>query len=88
MDGKGTIRFEFTELEGNKVAIDISDSGKGIPKSKFKEIFRAGFTTKQRGWGLGLTLVKRIVEAYHRGKIFVLSSEPDKGTTFRIILNK
>ena len=88
MDGKGTIRFEFTEQEGNKVAIDISDSGKGIPKSKFKEIFRAGFTTKQRGWGLGLTLVKRIVEAYHRGKIFVLASEPDKGTTFRIILNK
>jgi len=88
MDGKGTIRFEFNEQDKNKISIDITDSGKGIPKSKFKEIFRAGFTTKQRGWGLGLTLVKRIVEAYHGGKIFVLSSEPDKGTTFRIILNK
>ncbi|MBY0425736.1 MAG: HAMP domain-containing histidine kinase [Cytophagales bacterium] len=88
MEGRGTIRFDFMELDKGKVAIDISDSGKGIPKSKFKEIFRAGFTTKQRGWGLGLTLVKRIVESYHKGKIFVLASEPEKGTTFRIILNR
>lgn len=72
----------------DKIFIDITDSGKGIPRSKFKTIFKPGYTTKQRGWGLGLTLVKRIIEEYHKGKIFVLSSKINVGTTFRIILNK
>ena len=64
------------------------DSGKGIPKSKFKTVFQPGYTTKMRGWGLGLSLVKRIVEEYHGGKIYVLRSELNKGTCFRVILNK
>ena len=69
-----------------KVLIDITDTGNGIPKSKYKTIFKPGFTTKPRGWGLGLSLSKRIIENYHKGKIFVLNSEPNKGSTFRIIL--
>jgi signal transduction histidine kinase len=68
--------------------IDISDSGKGVPKSQYKTVFTPGFTTKKRGWGLGLSLSKRIIEVYHGGKIFIKRSEIDKGTTFRIILNK
>ena len=87
MDGKGQIRVVISEADGF-IVIDVSDSGKGIPKSKFKTIFKPGFTTKQRGWGLGLSLCKRIVEMYHRGKIFVLASQPDKGTTFRIMMKK
>ncbi len=67
--------------------IEVSDTGKGIPKSQFKTIFDPGFTTKKRGWGLGLSLAKRIVENYHKGKIFIKHSELGKGTTFRIILN-
>ncbi len=87
MDGKGQITVNVKEIpEG--IAIDISDTGKGIPKSKFKTVFEPGFTTKQRGWGLGLSLCKRIIENYHEGKIFVLNSEPNKGTTFRILLNR
>ena len=87
MDGKGQITIHVKEIpEG--IAIDISDTGKGIPKSKFKTVFEPGFTTKQRGWGLGLSLCKRIIENYHEGKIFVLNSEPNKGTTFRILLNR
>lgn len=75
--------------EGPKsFTIDIVDSGKGIPKNNFKKVFQPGFTTKKRGWGLGLSLTKRIVEDYHKGKIFVKSSEIGKGTTFRIILPK
>ncbi len=70
-----------------KVFIDIADTGKGIPKSKFKTIFKPGYTTKSRGWGLGLSLAKRIIENYHKGKIFVLNSEPGNGSTFRIVLN-
>jgi two-component system, sporulation sensor kinase D len=70
------------------VFIDINDSGKGIPKSKHKTIFKPGFTTKERGWGLGLSLTKRIIEEYHSGKIFVSASEIGKGTTMRIILKK
>jgi signal transduction histidine kinase len=66
--------------------IDIKDSGKGIPKSKFKTVFEPGFTTKKRGWGLGLSLCKRIIEIYHKGKIYVLNSEQGRGTTFRIEL--
>jgi signal transduction histidine kinase len=68
------------------VHIDIADSGKGIPPKQFKTIFQPGFTTKKRGWGLGLSLVKRIVKEYHKGKVFVLHSEVGKGTTFRISL--
>jgi signal transduction histidine kinase len=70
----------------DKIIIDISDTGKGIAKSKFKTVFKPGYTTKTRGWGLGLSLTKRIVENYHGGKVFVLSSEIGRGTTFRIIL--
>jgi len=72
----------------NHVIIDVEDTGKGIAKSKFKTIFKPGFTTKRRGWGLGLSLSKRIVEVYHHGKIFVLSSDPGDSTIIRIMLNK
>ncbi len=87
MDGSGSIIITVTD-QMQFAYIDITDTGKGIPKSKFKTIFEPGFTTKQRGWGLGLSLCKRIIENYHSGKIFVKSSEPNKGTTFRIVLNK
>ncbi|MDR2816045.1 MAG: HAMP domain-containing histidine kinase [Proteiniphilum sp.] len=87
MQGQGVITFDISE-KGKRVLLDISDTGKGIPKSKFKTIFSPGYTTKERGWGLGLTLVKRIVEKNHRGKIFVKRSEPEKGTTFRIVLKR
>lgn len=87
MDGNGSITIEISDL-AQYVYIDIKDTGKGIPKSKFKTVFEPGYTTKERGWGLGLSLVKRIVENYHAGKIFVKQSEPNKGTTFRIVLNK
>jgi two-component system, sporulation sensor kinase D len=87
MDGKGEIQLDIQENQ-EEVMIDVSDTGKGIPKSKFKTVFKPGFTTKQRGWGLGLSLCKRIVELYHHGKIFVLTSQLDRGTTFRIILKK
>ena len=72
----------------NHIIIDIEDNGKGMPANIVKKIFSPGFTTKKRGWGLGLTLVKRIIENYHKGKIFVLKSELDVGTTFRIFLPK
>ena len=85
MDGKGRILVTVKQLE-NDVIIDIEDSGKGIPPSKLKTVFQPGYTTKTRGWGLGLSLVKRIVEEFHKGKIFVLKSELNIGTTFRIIL--
>ena len=85
MDGQGEIKIEVS-LKGKKVIIDISDTGKGISKSKFNTIFHPGYTTKQRGWGLGLSLVKRIIESYQKGKIFVYKSEVGKGTTFRIEL--
>jgi signal transduction histidine kinase len=87
MDGNGRITIEVSDLQ-QYVYIDISDTGKGIPRSQQKTIFEPGFTTKKRGWGLGLSLVKRIIEQYHGGKIFVKRSEPGKGTTFRIVLNK
>ncbi|NMB70038.1 hypothetical protein GYA27_02445 [candidate division WWE3 bacterium] len=75
-------------MKKNNVIIDIQDQGKGIEKGKQKEIFRAGYTTKERGWGLGLSLAKRIVEQYHSGKIFVFRSELGVGSTFRIIIKK
>ena len=87
MGGVGNIRIKMMHAGDGKVIIDVSDSGKGIPKSKIKEVFTPGFTTKKRGWGLGLTLAKRIIETYHRGKIFVKSSEENEGTTFRIMLS-
>ena len=87
MDGSGSLSIEITE-DVDHIHIDISDTGKGIPKSRFKTIFHPGFTSKTRGWGLGLTLSKRIIENYHSGKIFVKSSVLGKGTTFRIVLKK
>jgi signal transduction histidine kinase len=85
MEGRGAISVEVSR-DGEKVCIDVSDTGKGIPKSKFKTVFNPGYTTKERGWGLGLSLVKRIVEEYHHGSIVVKRSELGKGTTFRIQL--
>lgn len=85
MGGKGTITVSIQSLE-NTVFIDIADTGKGIPKTKMKAVFEPGFTTKQRGWGMGLSLCKRIIENYHEGKIFVSQSEIGKGSTFRIMM--
>jgi signal transduction histidine kinase len=85
--GSGTIAIKILRGSDRKVFIDISDTGKGIPRSKISMVFKPGFTTKKRGWGLGLTLAKRIIESYHNGKIFVKSSEENQGTTFRIALN-
>lgn len=87
MAGTGTIRVEINPLR-HQVIIDVCDTGKGIPKRKFKTIFKPGYTTKSRGWGLGLSLAKRIIEDYHSGRIFVLRSDPDRGTVFRIILKR
>lgn len=87
MEGIGSIDFSLTE-NSSKIFLDIKDSGKGIPKSKFKTIFTPGYTTKKRGWGLGLSLTKRIIESYHNGRIYVKSSEIGLGTTFRIELKK
>ncbi|CAM1372004.1 sensor histidine kinase [Tenacibaculum xiamenense] len=87
MAGKGEINVSVKEAS-KSVIIHISDTGKGIPKSQFSDVFKPGFTTKKRGWGLGLSLSKRIVESYHKGKIFVQKSELGKGTTFEIQLNK
>lgn len=87
MDGKGELHILVTDIpEG--VSIDLRDTGKGIPKSKHTSVFKPGYTTKKRGWGLGLSLCKRIIENYHHGKIFVLHSEEGKGTTFRILLKR
>jgi signal transduction histidine kinase len=87
MDGKGQIKIGL--IDANQfIYIDISDTGKGIPKNKQKTIFNPGFTTKKRGWGLGLSLAKRIIEEYHKGKIFVKKSELNKGTTIRIAIKK
>lgn len=85
MDGHGSITI-ITEIDNNMAAIDVTDSGKGMSRKMRKEIFRPGFTTKKRGWGLGLTLAKRIIEQYHGGRIFVSNSEPGIGTTFRILI--
>ncbi len=85
--GPGTISIVVTEA-GQGVTIDVTDTGKGISKKNIKNVFRPGFTTKKRGWGLGLSLAKRIIEEYHQGRIFVKSSEVGVGTTFRIELGK
>ncbi len=87
MDGKGNIDLTLAYV-GKNIAIDIKDNGKGIPKSKVNDVFLPGYTTKKRGWGLGLALAKRIIENYHRGKLYVKWSEVGKGTTFRLLLNQ
>ncbi len=87
MKGKGDLKLELKQLE-NQVFITVSDTGKGIPKLSFNKIFEPGYTTKKRGWGLGLSLSKRIIEDYHNGKIKVLNSEIGKGTTLQIMLKQ
>ncbi len=87
IEGKGSIKVNiFTNKVKDQVYIDVTDTGKGIPRSKFATVFQPGYTTRKRGWGLGLSLTKRMVENYHNGQIFVRDSELGKGTTFRIIL--
>jgi two-component system, sporulation sensor kinase D len=87
IDGRGKISVKIIEnIVKEQIFVDITDNGKGIPRSKFDAIFQPGFTTRKRGWGLGLSLTKRIIENYHRGQIFVKESELGKGTTFRIII--
>lgn len=86
MNGIGIITFHIFK-KNNNVVIDISDTGKGIPSNRFKSIFKPGYTTKKRGWGLGLSFVKRIIENYHKGHVFVKESTYNKGTTFRISIN-
>ena len=85
MEGKGFINLKIKQQTGN-VIIDVTDNGKGISKQNIAKVFKPGFTTKKRGWGLGLSLSKRIIEQYHKGQLYVKSSEPGKGTTFRIVL--
>ena len=87
MQGKGSITLRLIN-SGKNAVIEISDTGKGIPKRNFKTVFKPGYTTKKHGWGLGLSLAQRIVNDYHKGKIIVKSSEPGKGTTFKITLQK
>lgn len=88
MDGKGEISAEVIHDDENHIMVDLTDTGKGIPQSKFKTIFEPGYTTKTRGWGLGLSLTKRIINNYHKGNIFVKSSVMNEGTTFCIRLNR
>ena len=85
MDGNGSITVSVA-VEGETAHVTVSDTGKGIPRKNFKTIFNPGYTTKTRGWGLGLTLARRIVDQYHGGHIYVKDSEPGRGTTFRIDL--
>ena len=87
MEGKGSITITIIELE-KEIMIDVTDTGKGIAAKNVAKVFKPGFTTKKRGWGLGLSLSKRIIEQYHKGQLFVRHSEPGKGTTFRIVLKK
>jgi signal transduction histidine kinase len=86
MEGNGSLILSIKHDEGH-VYLDITDTGKGISKGNFKTVFKPGYTTKKRGWGLGLSLVKRIINEYHKGQIYVRHSEVGKGTTFRIVLN-
>ena len=87
MEGKGSINVSMKET-ATELHIDVTDTGKGISSQNVRQVFKPGFTTKKRGWGLGLSLSKRIIEQYHKGELFVKNSEPGKGTTFRIILKK
>ncbi|MEO1654720.1 MAG: ATP-binding protein, partial [Bacteroidota bacterium] len=86
MAAKGELNISLKESSDENIIIEISDTGKGMSKSVMKKVFNPGFTTKKRGWGLGLTLAKRIIENYHKGKLTVKHSEVGKGTTFRIVL--
>jgi signal transduction histidine kinase len=87
VEGSGEILVKISEnLVKEQVYIDVKDNGKGIPRNKFETIFQPGYTTRKRGWGLGLSLTRRIIENYHKGSVFVKESEPGKGSTFRIIL--
>ncbi len=99
MDGRGSITLHLRRVRPRRrwwtrrpappqVAIDITDTGKGIPKNKLESVFLPGYTTKKRGWGLGLALARRIIENYHQGRLFVKASEVGKGTTFRLVLNQ
>ena len=83
MEGEGSITLTAFS-EDTLAVLEVSDTGKGIPRNKFRAVFAPGFTTKRRGWGLGLSLARRIVEEYHHGRIYVKNSEPGRGTTFRI----
>ncbi|MBS1666992.1 MAG: HAMP domain-containing histidine kinase [Bacteroidetes bacterium] len=87
MEGKGEIHIDIME-EAKQTLIDLSDTGKGIAKYNIQKVFKPGFTTKKRGWGLGLSLSKRIIEQYHNGELFIKQSEIGKGTTFRVVLRK
>ena len=87
MEGKGSITLNIWQQDG-QTFIDVTDTGKGIAKQNVSKVFKPGFTTKKRGWGLGLSLSKRIIEQYHKGQLFVKNSEPGKGTTFRIVLKE
>ncbi len=87
IEGRGNITIDIRENPGD-ISIDVSDTGKGITATNIRRVFKPGFTTKKRGWGLGLSLSKRIIEQYHKGELFVKQSEPGKGTTFRIVLKK
>jgi sensor histidine kinase YesM len=87
MEGQGDLKYTIQKKAG-RVVLDISDTGKGIPRNRFKSIFKPGYTTKRRGWGLGLSLAKRIINDYHQGQIFVQESLPNVKTTIRIVLNE
>jgi signal transduction histidine kinase len=87
MEGSGTITYQILDTD-KTIIIDITDTGKGIPTGSFKKIFTPGYTTKQRGWGVGLSLARRIIEQFHKGRIYVKYSEPGKGSCIRIIMNK
>ncbi len=87
MEGRGSLQINIKN-ETAQVVVDVTDTGKGISKKNMSKVFKPGFTTKKRGWGLGLTLCKRIINQYHKGELFVKQSEPGKGTTFRIVLRK
>ncbi len=87
MEAEGSLRLTATE-ESGCISVEVTDTGKGIPKNRFRTVFAPGFTTKERGWGLGLSLAKRIMEEYHQGRIYVKNSELGRGTTFRIELKK
>ncbi|MCD6234683.1 MAG: HAMP domain-containing histidine kinase [Candidatus Marinimicrobia bacterium] len=86
-DNAGQIEVRVMEQNGKKIIIDVSDTGKGIPESLWKTIFKPGYSTKKRGWGLGLSLTKRIFEEYHRGRIYVLRSKEGEGTTIRVVMS-
>jgi signal transduction histidine kinase len=85
MEGQGALTITIS-YSARQVIVDFADTGKGIPRNAFKSIFLPGYTTKRHGWGLGLSLARRIIEEYHNGKIFVHSSEPGRGSVIRIIL--